>query len=301
MAQVASCRNAFAVIDIEDRTPGIDKRGSLSHPGQPSPTSHKPGEHPVSTPQRTLLDAWRLRSLASGWLASDDWHTKAVDAVTKAITSDAERDVVLACGRLGRSRAEAGIGIAETIEDLAALFAAHDGTVPPLRHLTAACVGWAEEGLARHAQGRCEDPLTGLTTVPYLRTRLAEIYRDAAQAGTSPARTHRLVVVQMSRQAGQHDQHDHPDPWRRIAQAIMLGHDLRAAFPGGATLCGNPQLAAGDGPAIALVRARDDLPARYAKLRRTVRVRLTSGAQIRMAPLPARLTEALRLVDELAR
>lgn len=273
----------------------------MSHPGQPSPTSH------TTTKATTLRDAWRLRSLASGWLASDDWHTRAVDAVTKAITSDAERDVVLACGRLGRSRAEAGIGIAETIEDLAALFAVRDGIAPPLHHLTAACVGWAEEGLARQAQGRCEDPLTGLTTVPYLRTRLAEIYRDADQAGTSPARTHRLVVVQMSRQVSQHDQHDvhdqpdRPDPWRRIAQAIMLGHDLRAAFPGGATLCGNPQLATGDGPAIALVRARDDLPARYAKLRRTVRVRLTSGAQIRMAPLPARLTEALRLVDELAR
>jgi hypothetical protein len=270
----------------------------LSHSGQSSPTSH------TTTNATTLRDAWRLRSLAGGWLASDDWHTEAADAATKAITSGAERDVVLACGWLGRSRAEAGIGIAETIEDLAALFAVRDGTAPPLGHLTAACVGWAEEGLARHAQGCCEDPLTGLTTVPYLRTRLAEVYREADQAGTSPARTHRLVVVQISRQAGRHDRHDQPDrpdPWRRMAQAIMLGHDLRAAFPGGATLCGNPQLAAGAGPAIALVRARDDLPARYAKLRRTVRVRLTSGAQIRMAPLPARLTEALRLVDELAR
>ena len=274
----------------------------MSHSGQPTPAS------PLTTRATTVRDAWRLRSLASGWLAPDDWHTEAVDAVAKAIASDAERDAVLACGRLGRSRAEAGIGIAETIEDLAALFAANDCTLPPLSHLTAACVGWTEEGLARHAQGRCEDPLTGLATVPYLRTRLAEIYREADQAGTSPARTHRLVVVQISRQADSsrddqpagHDKANRPDPWHWMAQAIMLGHELRSAFPGGDTLCGSPLSVAGTGQAIALVRARDDLPAQYANLRRTVRVRLTSGAQIRMVPLPARLTEALRLVDELA-
>ncbi len=256
----------------------------------------------------TLRDAWRRRSLTNGWLSADDWHTWAVDAVTEAAVSGAGRDMILACGGLGRSRAEAGIGIAETIEDLAALFAALDDaalddaalddTVPPLRFVTSACVGWAEEGLTRHSQGGCEDPLTGLATVPYLRTRLAEIYREADQAGTSPARTHRLVVVELTRQAGRPER---PDPWHRMAQAILLGHDLRAAFPGGDTLCGNPLSAAGNRAAIALVRARDDLPARYANLRRTVRVRLTCGAQIRMAPLPAQLAEAQRLVDELAR
>ncbi len=246
----------------------------------------------------TLRDAWRRRSLTNGWLAADDWHTSAVDAVAEAIVSGAGRDMVLACARLGRSRAEAGIGVAETIEDLAALFAALDDTAPPLRFVTSACVGWAEEGLARHAQGGCEDPLTGLATVPYLRTRLAEIYREADHAGTSPARTHRLVVVEPARQAARLE---HPDPWHRIAQAILLGHDLRTAFPGGDTLCGNPLSVAGNGPAIALVRARDDLPARYANLRRTVRVRLSCGAQIRMTPLPAQLAEALDLVDELAR
>jgi hypothetical protein len=366
MAQVASCRNGFAVIGIEDRTPASKSGGSLSHSSQCSPTNHKPAEHiavsealtattaatdcggpaasaasfagspgrggpggafrpgdvngehrrkagglggVVFTPQKTL-DAWRLRSLTSGWLAADDWHTEAVDAMARAVVSGAECDVVLACGRLGRSRAEAGIGIAETIEDLAALFAALDDSAPPLRFVTSACVGWAEEGLAMHAQGRCEDPLTGLATVPYLRTRLGEIYREADHAGTNPARTHRLVVVQPSgdhARPGGPDQHDGPDhlegqdPLYGMAQAILLGHDLRAAFPGGDTLCGNPLSAAGAGPAIALVRARDDLPVRYANLRRTVRVRLTCGALIRMAPLPAQLTEALRLVDELAR
>ncbi len=31
-----------------------------------------------------LSDAWRLRSLATGWLTADDWHSAAVDAVLAA-------------------------------------------------------------------------------------------------------------------------------------------------------------------------------------------------------------------------
>ena len=109
-----------------------------------------------------------------------------------------------ACTGLGRSRARAGIGIAETIDDLAALFAvlgaesasehadpggrdrAGRGSAPPLRLVCAIAEGWAEESVAQLAQG-CEDPLSGLATLPYLRTRLAEVYREAEQGGTSPA------------------------------------------------------------------------------------------------------------------
>jgi hypothetical protein len=52
-------------------------------------------------------------------------------------------------------------------------------------------------------------------------------------------------------------------------------------------------------PAIALVRAHGDLLLRYARLRRSIQA--TFGTQIRMTPLPGVLTEALRLVDDLAR
>jgi len=72
-----------------------------------------------------------------------------------------------------------------------------------------------------------------------------------------------------------------------------IGEDMRAAFPGGETLS-----LAKPGPAIALVPARRDLPLRYARLRRNIQAAF--GTQIRMTPLPGRLTEALRLVDELA-
>jgi hypothetical protein len=272
---------------------------------------HRPAAH------TGLRDAWRRRSLATGWLTADDWYSKAVDAVIAAchdgrpasgeagLAPVGDGSLIVACAGLGRSRARAGIGIAETIDDLAALFAVLDSGPghersgpagkgsgpagersgdPPLHLVCAIADGWAEESLAQLAQGGCEDPLSGLATLPYLRTRLAEVYREAEQAGTSPADTHRLLVVGLPRR---------PDPWRRMTLAILVGQDLRAAFPGGETLS-----MAKPGPAIALVRARGDLPLRYARLRRSIQV--TFGTQIRMTPLPGLFTEALRLVDELA-
>jgi hypothetical protein len=242
----------------------------------------------------TLRETWRRHSLAAGWVAADDWHTAAVDAVAEAalVRGDPSprtpgvpvADLAHACGSLGRARAKAGVGIAAAIADLAALYAVLDGS-PPLHLVSSIAEGWAEEGLARESHGHCEDPLTGLTTVPYLRTRLAELYREAGQLGISPAHTHRLIVISQLPRA---------DPWRRMAGAIRLGHDLRAAFPGGDTLSQVP----GPGAGIALVQVRWDLPSRYTDLRHVVRV--TCDAQTRIIPLPAMLSEALRLVEGLA-
>jgi hypothetical protein len=240
-----------------------------------------PGPQVAADPA-TLRDCWRLRSLARGWVAADDWHSAAVDVVTQAISGRAAAaDLTGACVGLGRSRACAGVGIAETIEDLAALFAVLDRGAPPLPLVSSLAEGWAEEGLARHAQGCCEDPLTGLATVAYLRTRLAEVYREAACLGTAPSRTHRLIVLRVP--PGR-------DRWRQLARAITLGHDLRTAFPGGDTLA---QAGAAD-PAIGLVRAYPDLRIRYSMLHRVI------GGEISSAPLPATLAEALRLVAGLA-
>ena len=109
--------------------------------------------------------------------------------------------------------------------------------------ITALAEGWADAGLARMSGATCEDPLTGLVSFAYLRTRLREVYREAEQQGTCPPATHRLVVVELPRR---------PDPWRRISLVILVGHDLRAAFPGGDTLSLDRP-----GPAIALVQVTE--------------------------------------------
>src|SRR6266568_6533013 len=82
-----------------------------------------------------LRDEWRRRSLATGWRMPDDWDSEAVDEVLAACRNRAlargeaglaavgASALTAACAGLGRSRARAGVGIAETIDDLAALFA----------------------------------------------------------------------------------------------------------------------------------------------------------------------------------
>jgi hypothetical protein len=275
---------------------------------EPDREDHSAG--PACLRAAQLRDEWRRRSLATGWRMPDDWDSDAVDEVLAACQNRAlargeaglaavgATALAAACAGLGRSRARAGVGIAETIDDLAALFAVLGGgggeragggaggqRDPRLRLVGAIAEGWAEESVSQFAHGGCEDPLSGLATLSYLRTRLAEVYREAEQGGTSPAETHRLLVVGLPRR---------PDPWRRLALPLLVGRDLRAAFPGGETLS-----LAKPGPALALVPARRDLPLRYARLRRNIQAAF--GTQIRMTPLPGRLTEALRLVDELAR
>jgi hypothetical protein len=99
------------------------------------------------TDPAALCDAWRRRSLANGWLSTDDWDSEAANAVGAAACGDGGA-LTLACVRLGRSRAKAGIGIAETIGDLGALFEVLDGpgqpnSGPPLTLVCSVAEGWA--------------------------------------------------------------------------------------------------------------------------------------------------------------
>jgi hypothetical protein len=231
---------------------------------------------------RQLRAAWRRQSLSTGWLAEDDWWTAAVDAVAKAACRDGS--LRQACTMLGRARAQAGVGISEALTDVGALFRVLDEGTPPLDVVTAVAEGWADAGLDRMSGAACEDPLTGLVSFAYLRTRLRELYRDATRQGSEPADTHRLVVVDLPRR---------PDPWRRISLVILVGHDLRAAFPGGDTLALDRP-----GPAIALVQATEDFTFRFTSLRRAIRAAL--GTEVRMLKLPAQPEDAERLLDGLA-
>ena len=229
-----------------------------------------------------LRTAWRRQSLSAGWLAEDDWWTAAVDAVARAACRDGS--LRQACTMLGRARAEAGVGITEAMTDVAALYRVLGQGTPPLDVVTALAEGWADTGLAEMSDATCEDPLTGLVSFAYLRTRLREVYREAQQQGTSPRVTHRLVVVELP---------GRPDPWGRISLVILVGHDLRAAFPGGDTLSLDCP-----GPAIALVQVTEELAFRFTSLRRTIRAGL--GTEARMIRLPARQEDAERLLDGLA-
>jgi hypothetical protein len=230
-----------------------------------------------------LCEAWRRQSMIYGWAAHDDWRVTAVDLVAAAAWRGT--GLAAACGMLGRERARAGIGIGETLTDLSALCHVLDGGDPPLELVKPLGEGWAEAGLARMCEASCEDPLTGLTTLPYLRTRLGEVYREARQAGVCAADSHRLLVTELPSRL---------DPWDRISVLIGVSNDLRATFPAGETLS-----LAGSGRTVALVPTIPELPFRAAGLRR--RLMASYGARLRLLKPPAQYEEAARLLGGLAR
>ncbi|MEU5875956.1 hypothetical protein [Spirillospora sp. NPDC047279] len=242
-----------------------------------------------------LRERWRNRSMAEGWSLPTDWWSPAVEAVVAAVR--AGRGTAVACARLGQARGRAGVGIGETLDDLGALFAVLSRPDPPLSLVRCAAEGWVDSGLMALAAESCEDPLTGLMTLSYLRSRLAEIYRAAnaigGSAGLTAAGSHCLVMVDLS---------DGSEPWRRLARAVVVAHDLRTVFDGGETLT-----LVGTGRAAALVPTGPRLEPAVASLRRLLTQTFTSadrtgeGFLVWIERLPESLTEALDLLEVLAR
>jgi hypothetical protein len=83
---------------------------------------HETSRSDTGESARQLCDRWRATSLRVGWAFPADWWVPAVDAVAEALCDG--RDPAAACAQLGRSRAEAAVGLDEALADLAALCAA---------------------------------------------------------------------------------------------------------------------------------------------------------------------------------
>ncbi|WP_433870029.1 hypothetical protein [Saccharopolyspora sp. CA-218241] len=183
-----------------------------------------------------LRSRWRAASLAAGWPFPGDWPGGAVDAVCAAVVTGAGGLVPLLAD-LGAARAEAGVGLAGALDDLAAFHAASAPGAPagldldavPNWMVRALALGWAEV-TARHAIGReVRDPLTGLATPGYLRTRLHEVYRWARAAGRTPADEHALITVSLRVP-------DHGHGYPRSMGMVLVAEVLRAVFDAGETV-----------------------------------------------------------------
>lgn len=192
-----------------------------------------------------LRSRWRSASLASGWPFPSDWALAEVDDVCMVVLAGG--DLVAAVASLGRARAETGAGLDETLVDLASLHAVlvspQDGLVSadpdatPSRLMRATAVGWAEVTSDLVGVREVVDPLTGLTTAAYLRTRLGETYR----AGQAPDHLLLLAALDLSPVQG----------WSRPVAMVLVADVLRDVFPGGET-------AALIGPSVAGVLVRRD-------------------------------------------
>jgi hypothetical protein len=175
-----------------------------------------------------LLLAWRGAAMVIGWARPQDWWCVEVDAVCEAVVE--RRELLGVFSQLGRARAEAGVGLGETLDDVAALYAVLAERAVPAAVARVLAEAWVEVGFEPLRTGTCADPLTGLTSAAHLRTRLAEVYREAERGGGSVRATHALVVVPTGL--------DGAARWDGLLRRLALGECLRSVFSGGETLAG---------------------------------------------------------------
>lgn len=228
---------------------------------------------------RELRAPWGRRTREEGWDPVEDWWTPSVDAVCEAHT--AGEDLSEPCSRLGEARARSGVDIGRALIDLDAFGKAVGWDHVPLQLVRAMAEGWVEGGRGRDT---CQDPLTGLASEAYLRTRVSELYRSADD--TVPAAFHhRLVVVALDPAL---------DPWRRAARLIVLGHELSRFFTRGESVClvsrGRIAVVTQEGPA--LTTELDEL---------RTGVGWEHGAAVWTVPMPGTHREAAALLDGLGR
>lgn len=255
---------------------------------------------------RALRAKWRTASLAAGWRFPSEWALPEVDAVCAAAIRGGGTEVPLA--GLARARAMAGAGLAEVLTDLAAFHAvttepgADDGFVSPdvdalpTRTLRLTAIAWADVAMDQLAHIEVVDPLTGLPTAAYLRTRLGELYREAELHGRAVGEDHTLLVVSldMSTLVG----------WQRVTGMILVAEAMRAVIDGGETI-------ASLGPAtLAALLAKDgQLTSTAIRLRRALHDRLSVDDQldevarphIRLVRLPRTHDAVCALLDRHAR
>jgi histidine ammonia-lyase len=152
--------------------------------------------------------------------------------------------------------------------------------------------------------------LTGLTSLPHLRSRLDEVYRDAERRGVRVSSERALVVVESDQVARRSDDGlagqrsvDHSVA-QRFGTALRMAEvadSLRAVFSGGETVA-----RAGVHRGVALVRRHPDLAAQVESLRQLLKSRSAAkpdrGEQrVWIEGLPGSHDAASVLLDELAR
>jgi len=257
-----------------------------------------------------LRERWFACSCALGWTAAE-WPDPAVDVVCDVVTARHEdreardRAVERALAHWAGARAGAGVGLAETLTDLAALNTAVSGASGSgadrvvevraagrgpdgVRLLRAVSLAWTDVACGDLAETAAVDPLSGLASVRYLRTRLAEVYRAARAHGRDAGADRALVVLTL-------DVRD----WRRVAPLTIAGEAAGVVFDAGESIA-----VVGRGTVVVLA-PREGLTDRVGVLHRLVERRLAAAEglvgtpSVRVEPLPATHDEACALLGRL--
>ncbi|MBL0887774.1 hypothetical protein [Myceligenerans indicum] len=245
-------------------------------------------------PVRGLRERWRSESLATVWIRPGDWYHPAVEALVEAVVD--RRPVEGPAERLGAARAAVGAGIAETLDDVAALYAVAALPIAP-QVMRAVAVGWVAEHERVPLRVTAHDPATGLPTGEYLGERLRETYGTAHREGDDVSTSHCLLMLDVGL--------DDLDTWQRLARSAAIGRTLHQVFGDGhpmaaltdatyAVLCERSRATADMGQALRrVVEHNAEVLGLTAEVRRPTRVWLEG--------LPDTHDAALMLLSHLGR
>ena len=204
-------------------------------------------------------------------------------------------DVIAACSVVGGDVARDGASLGEALSGLRSTYALVRGVTPDFDTTEALGVAWSEATLEYLHDLSCEDPLTGLTSLAHVRTRLAELYRDAELTDIGVQHSHALVVVSL-RSRGAREILEHH--FTRALRLTQVAEAVRAVFAGGQTVG-----RLGQNRAVALVGRGPDLGTSVSTLVEYLEDLGMGASDVRVwiEGLPATPESASRLLDELAR
>jgi hypothetical protein len=213
------------------------------------------------------------------------------EAVGEALVSGA--DAIAACAVVGRDVARDGASLGEALSGLRATYGLVLATTPDFTAAEALSVAWSEATLEYLHDLSCEDPLTGLASLAHVRTRLAEIYREAELHDAGVRGTHALVIVELVPLAVLREHR-----FSRALRLVQVTEAIRAVYSGGETVG-----RLGLDRAVALVRRDPDLGTSVGLLREVLGDLGLGPADVRVwiEGLPAGADSAARLLDDLAR
>lgn len=240
-----------------------------------------PGKSGIAPDKDQLRSLWQRASRVHGWRVPGDWWAPAVDEVVDAVVSG--RLLIEPCAGLGAARGEAGVALPEAFDDLWSLFSVLD-RIPSAILVRQFAESYAQSAPTAEIYTESVEPLTGLARLDYLRTRLGEVYAEAAAAGTDPNDRHGLVGVRFGTV---------PFGWDGIAQRLTLGRILTTVFAAGETV-------ADVGPAVVAVLTIHHVSVLPSDLPDTLRLATDMDVAVRELRLPATLPGALTLLDVLA-
>jgi hypothetical protein len=228
--------------------------------------------------------------MATGWATPGKWWTPAIDSVVDALLDDADQRS--ACAALARQRALDGVSLAETVDDIGALFAAARLGSPPYEIVRAVALAWGEAARSSIAAAGCTDPRTGLGTATHVEARLGEMYTEGRKYGFSPSETHALVIVELDTVG------ENGDPWNDNLRMSDVAECLRTVFDAGQVMG-----VTGPGRVVVVAARATGLPRTVEGLRRMMQDWRGSGSgpgpMIWVEALPVAQASAERLLSTL--